>query len=131
MDDRNSFSKLANDLDELFQEIETKAIAAYYYFVQDKTDKRLAWDVDPGTIDSNFTVLEPRKPLPAQKWPDFDVKMFHESFGNLPQDDAVKSIFHKAFDLVEPFLCARSSNTASWPNIMMGWYIQSDEEDNE
>jgi hypothetical protein len=99
MDDRKTFVETANDLQESFQdEIETRAsVAAYYHFVQDENEKGMAVNAAPADlIDSHsFTALAPKKPSPTQKWPDFDFEMFRDTFGTLPQDDAIKSIFEK------------------------------------
>jgi hypothetical protein len=105
LDDRKTFADTANDLKESFGEIEMRAIAAYYNFVQDEDSRSFIPNDKPGTMDEHFLVVQPKKRLsPTQKWPDFDTEMFRDTFGNLPGKDAVKSIFEKAFELVEPHL---------------------------
>lgn len=83
MGDRKTFVETANDLQESFQEIETRAVAAYYHFVQDENKKGMAVNTAPaGLIDSHFTALAPKKPSPTKKWPDFDFEMFRDTLGN-------------------------------------------------
>ena len=52
LDNQKTFADTANDLKESFEEIETRAIAAYYNFVQDEDDKRSIPNDTPDTMES-------------------------------------------------------------------------------
>jgi hypothetical protein len=107
MDDRKTFVETANDLQESFQdEIETRAVAAYYHFVQDENEKGMAVNAAPaGLIDSHScTALAPKKPSPTQNGLTLTLKCFAIHLESYHKTMRSSPYLKKAFALVEPFL---------------------------
>jgi hypothetical protein len=82
LDDRKTFADTATDLKDSYDAIETRAIAAYYYFVADEEEKLKSPNDTPVTMDAHFPVVKQKRRLsPNQKWPDFDTETFCNTLG--------------------------------------------------
>ena len=100
LDDRNSFARIASDLEKQFQRRLVEAENDYKEFV--RVHGANTKSMMSNTISAASAVNQVPT-IPQVMWPAFDSDKFRKEFGP-PKEDAIENLFFIAFKRIKPFL---------------------------